>query len=155
MKKTNAMRILEQRGITFTVVEYAWDEDHLDALSAAHHLGIDAQMIFKTIVTENGRGEYAVFCLPGSSTIHLKRARALTGFQSLAPIKLSLLKEVTGYERGGCSPIGMRRSYPTFIEESAQLHETIYVSAGVRGLQIGIQADDLLSVCGAQWGFFT
>lgn len=155
MKKTNAMRILEREGIDFSVTSYQWDEEHLDAISAAEHLGVEAQQVYKTIVCEDGEGGYAVFCLPAEFSVNLKKARAITGKWHLSPLKLSMLKEVTGYIRGGCSPIGMKSSYPTYIDELSTLEEYIYVSAGERGVQVRVRPQDLARVLGAVIADFT
>lgn len=155
MKKTNAMRILEREQIEYSVTSYEWDEEHLDAITAAEHLGVEAQQVYKTIVCEDGQGGFCVFCLPAEFSVNLKKARAITGAWDLVPLKLSRLKEVTGYIRGGCSPIGMKSAFPTYIEALSALEEFIYVSAGERGVQIRIRPTDLARVLGATIGDFT
>lgn len=155
MKKTNAMRILEREQIDFSITSYAWDEEHLDAISAAEHLGVEPQQVYKTIVCEDGEGGYCVFCLPAQFSVNLKKARAITGKWQLVPLKQARLKEVTGYIRGGCSPIGMKSSYPTYIEELSALEEYIYISSGERGVQIRIRPQDLTKVLGAEIADFT
>jgi len=155
MKKTNAIRILEREQIPFEIVGYRWDEESLDAISAGRQLGVEAQQVYKTIVCADGEGGHCVFCLPAGFTVDLKKARAITGKRGLAPLKLALLKEVTGYVHGGCSPIGMKSSFPTYIEELSQLEEFIFVSAGERGLQIKIRPADLVKAVGATLADFT
>ncbi len=155
MKKTNAIRILEREQIPFEVVSYQWDEGSLDAISASVQLAVEPQQVYKTIVCADGEGGHCVFCLPAEFTVNLKKARAVTGKWELAPLKLALLKEVTGYVHGGCSPIGMKSNFPTYLEALSELEEFIYVSAGERGLQIKIRPEDLATVCAATVADFT
>ncbi len=153
--KTNAMRILESLGISYSIHTYEVDEDHLDAIHAAHTAGLDAERVYKTIVMRNTEREVYVFCLPAEAEISLKKARALTGSREIDLIKQNELLPLTGYIRGGCSPLGMRKHYPTFIEELAQLEDTIYVSGGQRGIQIEIAPEDLKRAAGAVFADFT
>ena len=152
--KTNAMRILESLSIPYTVHTYQWDEDHLDAVHAAESAGLDAERVYKTIVMRSSTKEVFVFCLPAEFGISLKKARALTGSSEIDLIKADELMGLTGYIRGGCSPLGMRHRYPTFISELAQLEETIYVSGGQRGIQIELRPDDLAKAAGASYADF-
>ncbi len=155
MKKTNAMRILESLGIEYEVLTYEWDEDHLDAVHASQMAGLQPQQVFKTIVMQDNAKQVFVFCLPADFSVSLKKARALTGSKDLDLIKLSDLQDLTGYIRGGCSPLGMKKHYPTFIEELAQLETHIFVSAGQRGMQLKIRPDDLLLASDAAYADFT
>ncbi len=155
MKKTNAMRILESLGIEYEVLSYEWDEEHLDAVHASQTAGLLPQQVFKTIVMQDTDKAVFVFCLPADFSVSLKKARALTGSRDLDLIKLSQLQDLTGYIRGGCSPLGMKKHYPTYIEELAQLEEHIYVSAGQRGLQLKIKPEDLLHAANAAFADFT
>ncbi|HPX28520.1 MAG TPA: Cys-tRNA(Pro) deacylase [Sphaerochaeta sp.] len=152
--KTNAMRILETKKIPFELVTYPFDEEALDAIHAARTVGLDPKTVFKTIVLVNERKQYWVFCLPADRSINMKKARSLTGSKALELVKLSEIQNVTGYLRGGCSPIGMKRPFPTFIEEAAFDLPFIYVSAGRRGMQVRLNpADLLLSVDGKRADF--
>ncbi len=155
MKKTNAMRILESQGIEYEVLSYAWDEEHLDAVHASSTAGLSAEQVFKTIVMQNSDNEVFVFCLPADFSVSLKKAKALTESKDIDLIKMDSLLSLTGYIRGGCSPLGMRKHFPTFIEELALLQEYIYVSAGVRGFQLKITPDDLVKASGAVFADFT
>ena len=155
MKKTNAMRILESLGIEYEVLSYEWDKDHLDAVHASQTAGLLPQQVFKTIVMQDTDKAVFVFCLPADFSVSLKKARALTGSRDLDLIKLSQLQDLTGYIRGGCSPLGMKKHYPTYIEELAQLEEHIYVSAGQRGLQLKIKPADLVHAANAAFADFT
>lgn len=155
MKKTNAMRILEGQSIEYEVLSYDWDEEHLDAVHASSTSGIPAEQVFKTIVMQNSDNEVFVFCLPAEFSISLKKARALTGSKEIDLIKTDNLLSLTGYVRGGCSPLGMRKHFPTFVEELSLLQEHIYVSAGLRGFQIKITPDDLVKATGGLFADFT
>ena len=146
MKKTNAMRILEAAGVPYSSVEYAWDEAHLDAVAAARKLNIDPDMLFKTIVMISEDNEVFVFCVPAPSEVSLKKVRNITG-KKITPLKLESLQKTTGYVRGGCSPLGMKKHFPTFIDETAQLYDRIYVSAGERGHMLCIAPADLQEIC--------
>lgn len=153
-KKTNAMRILEAKGLEYQVVEYEFSEDHLDALSASASAGLDPELVYKTIVMESSSGQLYVFVTPALFNISLKKARELTGEKNLELLKLDLLQKYTGYIRGGCSPLGMIRKYPVFVEELAQLEDHIYVSAGQRGLQLRLRPDDLVTACEGSYASF-
>ncbi len=155
MHKTNAMRILESLGISYTTQSYDWDEDHIDAKHVCEELHLDPEQVFKTIVLEDSDKQKFVFCLPAESVISMKRVREITGSKTIDLLPLKDLQKTTGYIRGGCSPLGMIRKFPTYIEETAQLFDTIYVSAGMRGLQLCLRPDDLLKAAEATWADFT
>ncbi|MDD3904802.1 MAG: Cys-tRNA(Pro) deacylase [Sphaerochaeta sp.] len=154
-KKTNAMRILESLNINYEVVTYEWDEEHLDAVHASQMAGLSSQQVFKTIVMQDSSQAVFVFCLPADFSVSLKKARALTNSKDIDLIKMDRLQHTTGYIRGGCSPLGMKKHFPTFIEELAQLEEYIYVSAGQRGIQLKIKPDDLVMASQAVYADFT
>lgn len=155
MKKTNAMRILDSLGIGYEVLSYEWDEEHLDAVHASSSAGLPNEQVFKTIVMQNSDNEVFVFCLPADFSVSLKKARDVTGSKEIDLIKIDDLHPLTGYMRGGCSPLGMKRHFPTFVEELALLHEHIYVSAGLRGLELKIDPQDLVRAAGACFADFT
>ena len=136
MKTTNAMRILEAHGIPFGVAEYPVDENDLSGVHIAETLGIDPERMFKTLVVRGDKNGIAVFCLPCAMELDLKKCAVLTGDKSVEMVAVKELLGLTGYIRGGCSPVGMKKSYPTFMDETATLWEEIYVSAGVRGAQL-------------------
>ena len=154
-QKTNAMRLLEQKGIAYETVEYEVDEDHLDAVHASQSAGLDPETVYKTIVMKGASNQLYVFVTPAEFTISLKKARALTGEKELELLKTDLLLKYTGYIRGGCSPLGMIRHYPTFIEALAELEDYIHVSAGKRGLQLKLTPADLQRATGAVFADFT
>ena len=153
-QKTNAMRLLEQKGIAYETVEYEVDEDHLDAVHASQSAGLDPETVYKTIVMKGASNQLYVFVTPAEFTISLKKARALTGEKELELLKTDLLLKYTGYIRGGCSPLGMIRQYPTFIEALAELEDYIHVSAGKRGLQLKLTPADLQRATGAVFADF-
>lgn len=152
---TNAMRILNSAGVEYTTFSYEWDEDHLDAVHAAQSAGFPAEQLYKTIVMKASSNRLYVFCVPTPFEISLKKAREITGEKAIELLKLTELQKNTGYIRGGCSPLGMIRQYPTYIEELAQLYPTVYVSAGRRGLLLGISPTDLARLCRADFVSFT
>lgn len=149
MKKTNAVRLLEAAGIEHEAVTYESTEDEIDAVSVARKIGAEPERVFKTLVTRGGPKEYFVFCIPGNFDLDFKKAAAAAGVKKIEMIAVKELQPLTGYIRGGCSPVGMKKPFPTFVDETAQLHEKIYVSAGVRGMQLHLPPDDLLAAIDA------
>ncbi len=149
--KTNAMRILDTAHIFYETITYTVDEDHIDAVSVAHSLSMDPLQVCKTIVTTSNEGHIFVFCIPAPYEIALKKAKQITGTKSLELVAQHRLRTLTGYIRGGVSPIGMIHTYPTYIEETVQLLSHITVSGGQRGIQLLLTPTDLLQVTNAQW----
>lgn len=154
MKKTNAMRILDGLKIKYETLSYDDDGEHELSRGAAsgiaEKLGIDPAACFKTIVMRSESKAIFVFCQSAEHEINLKKARNACGAKEINPVKPEELLALTGYIRGGCSPLGMKKKYPTFIDESALKHEKIYISAGIRGEQIVISPEDLLKACNAE-----
>ena len=150
VQKTNAARLLDAAGVAYTLVPYEVDEEHLEASHVAEQLGEDLDRVFKTLVLRGDRNGLFVCVMPGSLEVDLKVAARISGNKSCEMIHVKELLPNTGYIRGGCSPIGMKKPLPTFIHESALLYESIYVSAGVRGLQICIAPEDLFRFTGAE-----
>ena len=148
-QKTNAARLLNAAGISYTLVPYEVDEEHLEASHVAEQLGEDLDRVFKTLVLRGDKNGLFVCVVPGSMEVDLKVAARISGNKNCAMIHVKELLPLTGYIRGGCSPIGMKKPFPTFIHESALLWDTIYVSAGVRGLQICIEPRTLIDFVGA------
>lgn len=143
MNKTNAMRLLEQAGIKFEIKEYEVDENDLSGVSVAKKTGLDPDSVFKTLVAKGEKNGIAVFCIPVTCELDLKKAAKAVGEKKIDMVHVKELLPLTGYIRGGCSPVGMKKQYPTFIDETAVLFDLIAVSAGVRGAQIVIDPDDL------------
>ena len=149
MTKTNAMRLLDAAALTYQTASYDYDESDLSGLHAAKAIGMPPEQVFKTLVTRGDRTGTAVFCLPVNSELDLKKAAAVTDNKKLEMLPLKELLGVTGYLRGGCSPIGMKKAYPTYIDETAELFDLIAVSAGERGRQILLKPADLIAYIGA------
>ncbi len=147
--KTNAARLLDAAGIPYTLVPYEVDEEHLEASHVAQQLGEDLDRVFKTLVLRGDRNGLFVCVIPGSLEVDLKVAARISGNKSCAMIHVKELLPLTGYIRGGCSPIGMKKPLPTFLHESAFLWDSIFISAGIRGLQIGIAPQALKDFIGA------
>lgn len=148
-QKTNAARLLDAAGIKYELIPYEVDENNLDAGHVAAQLGEDLDCVFKTLVLRGDKSGLFVCVVPGSTEVDLKVAAKISGNKNCEMIHVKELLPLTGYIRGGCSPIGMKKPYPTFIHESAELYDYIYISAGVRGLQIRISPSDLISFVGA------
>lgn len=149
------MRLLETAGISFGIIEYEVDEDDLSGVHVAETIGQDPEMVFKTLVLCGERKGYLVCCIPAAAELDLKKAARACGDKKVEMIPVKDLLSVTGYIRGGCSPVGMKKSYPVYIEETAQLFEQIAVSAGVRGAQILLHPDDLCRYLGAEYSPLT
>lgn len=149
MEKTNVMRILSQKGIAFTAHEY--DNTMTDGETIAHLLNEAPESVFKTLVTVANTGEHYVFVIPVCCTLDLKKAATAAGVKNIAMIKQKDLLPLTGYIHGGCSPIGMKKPFPTFVEESATLCDKIYFSAGKVGSQVHVAPDDLIQLIGADY----
>ena len=141
--KTNAMRILEKLKIPFEVKTYECDE-FVDGMHIADQLGQPYEQSFKTLVMQGKSKEYYVFVLPVDKEVDLKKAAHVVGEKSLAMVHVKDIQAVTGYIRGGCTSIGMKKKYPTFIDETAILFDEIAVSAGMRGEQIILNPEDLI-----------
>ena len=148
--KTNVMRILEKENIVYKVHFY---DPHkgIDGVSVAAQLGQDPQAVFKTLVTQGKSRAFYVFVIPVGATLNLKRAANACGEKSIEMIPQKILLPTTGYIHGGCSPVGMKKAFPTFIDETAQLFDTICVSAGKVGAQVELAPDDLSRLTGAQY----
>ena len=148
--KTNAVRLLEAAGISFELGEYEVDEDDFSGVHAAELIGMPPEQMFKTLVARGDRNGIAVFCIPVAEELDLKRAASVSGNKSLEMVHVKELLGLTGYIRGGCSPVGMKKHYPTYIDETCILFDRIAVSAGRRGLQLLIAPEDLCAFVGAE-----
>ena len=147
--KTNAVRLLEAAGVAFSTREYTVDESDLAAQHVADELGEDINCVFKTLVLRGERTGLFVCVVPGNCEVDLKKAAAAAGDKKAEMIAMKELLPLTGYIRGGCSPVGMKKPYPTFFHNTALDFDTIYVSAGVRGLQLEIAPKALIDFVGA------
>lgn len=149
IKKTNAARLLDQQKVKYDLVPYEVDEEDLSAQHVAASLGEPIEQVFKTIVLQGDKTGYFVCVIPGAAEIDLKLAAKVSGNKSCALLPLKELLPLTGYIRGGCSPVGMKKRFPTFFHESCLAYPFIYVSAGQRGLQFKIAPQDLLKAASA------
>ena len=145
--KTNAARLLDQRKVPYTLVPYEVDEDDLSATHVAAQLGESVDQVFKTLVLQGDRTGYFVCVVPGAAEVDLKKAARVTGNKKCDLIPMKELLPLTGYIRGGCSPVGMKKPFPTYLHETCMKYSQIYVSAGLRGLQLRLAPADLVSVC--------
>ncbi len=143
-EKTNAARLLDKAGLKYNLIPYEFDENDLAAQHVADSLGQDIARVFKTLVLHGDRTGYIVCVVPGDMEVELKALAKVSGNKKVEMIPMKDLLNVTGYIRGGCSPIGMKKRFPTYFHVTANNYETIYVSAGVRGLQIEISPSDLI-----------
>jgi len=148
--KTNALRIVESLGIDVEVVTHPVGEEHFDAVTVAGMLGVNPDILFKTLVARDERGSALVFIVPSNVDLNLKKAAQAAGAKKVELISLKELTPLTGYERGGCSPVGMKKKFPTWIDEIATGYEKIYVNAGARGMQMIIVPADLLRAADAR-----
>jgi len=146
--RTNVIRLLEAEGVAHRVHSYEVDEGLLDAVSAAAKLGVDPERVFKTLVASGGGTVRLVFCLPAVLELDLRRAAEASGCRRVELIPPEELLGLTGYVRGGCSPLAMKKLFPTFLDETAQLFDTIYLSAGQRGVQVELAPGDLVALGG-------
>ena len=150
MTKTNAMRLLEAAKIPFEVMEYAVDESDLSGKSIAKKTGKDPSQIFKTLVFSGEKHGFGVCCIPTCEELDLKQVAKAFGEKKVEMLHVKDLLKTTGYIRGGCSPVGMKKQFPTVIDETAILFDKIYVSAGVRGAMLGIEPNALAEYIGAK-----
>lgn len=149
IEKTNAARLLDKAGISYTLIPYEVDENDLAAQHVADSLGQPVERVFKTLVLHGDRNGHLVCVIPGNFEVNLRAAAKASGNKKVEMIAMKDLLPVTGYIRGGCSPIGMKKRFPTYYHSSILDHETVYVSAGVRGLQIEISPASLIGfTCG-------
>ncbi len=136
MQKTNVMRMLDKAKITYTTVTYEVDESDLSGTHIAECTEMNPETVFKTLVAKGDKNGFCVFCIPCAEEVDLKKAAKVTGNKKVEFLHLKDLLPTTGYIRGGCSPIGMKKKFPTYIHESAKNFDTISVSGGMRGLQV-------------------
>lgn len=150
MKKTNAVRLLDKAKVSYELIEYTVDENDLAAGHIAEELGQNLSQVFKTLVLKGNKTGHIVAVIPGDKELNLKKLAKVSGNKSVEMVAVKELLGLTGYIRGGCSPIGMKKKYPTYINSSCQLFDYIMISAGVRGMQMKLNPLDLLDVTGAE-----
>ena len=147
-EKTNVMRVLEQKKVPYTAHTYPCGDTAPDGVSVAQMLGQNPEAVFKTLVAKGASGGYYVFDIPVAATLDLKKAAKAVGEKSVAMLPAKELLPLTGYVHGGCSPVGMKKRFPTVFHESCLAQETICVSAGKVGFQVEVEPGDLLSLVG-------
>jgi len=150
MKKTNAARLLDREKIQYNLVEYPVDEADLSAVHVAEVMGQDVNQVFKTLVLRGNATGIFVAVVPGNAEVNIKKAAKISGNKNAEMVHMKELLGLTGYIRGACSPLGMKKSYPVFIHETCLNFETIFVSAGKRGMQLNLNPRDLIACTGAQ-----
>ena len=152
INKTNVARVLDSKKIPYSLIPYTVDENNLAAQHIAEELGENIEQVFKTLVLHGDKTGYFVCVVPGNYEVDLKRAAKLSGNKKAEMIPMKDLFPVTGYIRGGCSPVGMKKPFPTWFHQSCLDFEYIYLSAGVRGLQIKVKATDIINLVKASIG---
>lgn len=150
MTKTNAMRMLDKAKISYEAIEYTVDDSDLSGVTIARQVGLDCSMVFKTLVAKGDKTGPVVMCIPVDREIDLKKAASVTKNKKLEMVHVKDLLGLTGYIRGGCSPVGMKKKFPTFIDDSAMNFEKITVSAGMKGCQLLLNRKELVEFTGAQ-----
>ena len=150
INKTNVARLLDKAGVTYELIPYEVDESDLSAVHVASSLGEDVEQVFKTIVLRGDRTGHFVCIIPGEHEVDLKMAAKASGNKKCELLPMKELLPVTGYIRGGCSPIGMKKRFPTYIHSTCLDYPYIYVSAGVRGLQLKISPQDIIHAVQAE-----
>lgn len=151
VSKTNAARILEGLGIAYELHTADVDEDDLSAATMAHNLGVDPARVFKTLVAKGDKTGVLMACIPAAAELDLKALAAASGNKHVEMVPLKDVRPLTGYMRGGCSPLGAKKAYPVFVDENAILQDSIFVSAGQRGVQLCLGPDDLLRAVEGQY----
>jgi len=152
INKTNAVRLLDKAGINYELIPYEVDESDLSAVHVAEQLDEEVEQVFKTLLLKGDKTGYFVCIIPGDKELDLKLAAKISENKNCNMIPMKELLGVTGYIRGACSPIGMKKKFPTYIHESCLNYDIIYISAGIRGLQIKISPLDLIKTIDAQTG---
>ncbi len=144
ISKTNAARQLENQGIAYTLHQVDVDENDLSGVTLAHHLGVEPNTVFKTLVARGDKTGVLMACLPANDELNLKALASASGNKHVEMVPLKDVRPLTGYVRGGCSPLGGKKDYPVYVDLSALEHQSIYISAGLRGVQILLNPEDLL-----------
>jgi Cys-tRNA(Pro)/Cys-tRNA(Cys) deacylase len=148
--KTLAARVLDRWKVNYELREYSWSEDELDAVTVARKIGLPPEAVFKTLVARGDRTGVLIACVPANVELDLKKLASVSGNKKVELVSVKEIQSLTGYVRGGVSPIGAKKDYPLFIDESVQLVDAVSISAGARGLQMLLAPDDLQRVTVAQ-----
>ena len=150
MVKTNAMRLLDKAKIKYGTIEYEVDENDLSGVTIAKKANLDDKMVFKTLVAKGDKTGYLVFCIPVAKEVDLKKAAKISGNKKIEMVHVKDLLGLTGYIRGGCSPVGMKKKFDTYFDETCKNFEKITVSAGVRGCQLLLNTSDITKFTNAK-----
>lgn len=151
--KTNAMRILDSKKVSYEIITYESNDGKIDGISVAHKIGADEEHVFKTLVAQGISKELYVFVIPVAEELNLKEAAVISGEKKVEMIHVNDIMKYTGYIRGGCSPIGQKKEYKTFIHESAKVLDFIIISAGKIGYQIKINPNDLINIISGKFKY--
>ncbi len=143
MKKTNASRLLEKANIKYRLIEYTFDEKNLGGIEVCEKIGMEAKKVFKTLVTKSEKNDIYIFCIPISHELNLKKAGSISGSKKLEMVLMKDVLKITGYLVGACSPVGMKKAYPTYIDDTALSFEEVGVSGGKRGVELILNPKDL------------
>lgn len=144
MKKTNALRLLDRQKIPYTTINYTYDPENLEVAHIAVNNGLELSTIYKTLILKGDKTGVLVAVVAGAAQLNLKKAAQASGNKKVALLPVKDLLATTGYVRGGCSPLGLKKNYPVYVDVSAQILDYLYVNAGVRGLLVGLQPHDLV-----------
>lgn len=155
IQKTNAVRLLDQQKIPYILAEYEVEEGKIDGVSVAEKIHQPVEKVFKTLVATAGKGNLYVFVIPVAEELNLKKAAKVVGEKKIEMLHVKDLLPNTGYIRGGCSPIGMKKHYPTFVDISAEQVDEMYVSAGKIGMQILITPENLVKAADGRFASLT
>ena len=153
--KTIAARILDQMEIPYELREYEWSEEEMDAVSVARKVGLPPEQVFKTLVVRGDKTGVLVASIPGNAELDLKQLAAVSGNKKVEMVHVKETQGLTGYIRGGVSPLGMKKQYPYFLDETAEIIDRLAVSAGQRGLQLVLSGPDLIRATGAKLAALT
>ncbi|MEW8978334.1 MAG: Cys-tRNA(Pro) deacylase [Symbiobacterium sp.] len=153
--KSIAARILDQLGVSYELREYEWSEEELDAVSVARKIGLPPEQVFKTLVVRGDRTGVMVASIPGNAELDLKKLAAISGNKKVEMVHVREIQGLTGYVRGGVSPLGMKKHYPYYLDETAEIIDRLAVSAGQRGLQLVLSGPDLIRATGAKLAALT
>jgi Cys-tRNA(Pro)/Cys-tRNA(Cys) deacylase len=150
-KKTNALRILEQHKIPYDLIEYTYDAENLNVAKIAEDNGLALAQVYKTLVAKGDKTGIIVAVIAGDKSLSLKKIATVSGNKKIALVPVKDIQGISGYIRGGCSPLGMKKQFPTYFDQSAKNFDKIYVNAGVRGVLFGCAAEYLLPIAAGQW----
>ncbi|MFC5773618.1 Cys-tRNA(Pro) deacylase [Ectobacillus antri] len=155
VSKTIACRLLDTKKIAYTLHEYEWDENNLDAKHVAHLVGMPYEQVFKTLVLKGDKTGIIMTCIPANSQLNMKALASISGNKKVEMVPVKDIQSLTGYIRGGVSPLGVKKRYPLYVDKSASAYDTISISAGKRGVQIFLSGTDLIQATEAKTGDLT